>query len=184
VAVKDCSPGLTDAATRETAPIWSVIELRFAARGGRPPLTMTWYDGGKLPPRDLFQGEKLISRDGGSLVVGSKGTLFTRTWHGGQTDADMFVLLPRKQFLEMTPPTPSLPRVASHHQEWVDACLGKGATLSNFGYAAGLTEALLVGNLALRTGKAIEWDSAGMRAPNCPEADRFIRPEFRTGWSL
>ena len=78
----------------------------------------------------------------------------------------------------------SLPRVASHHQEWVDACLGKGATLSNFGYAAGLTEALLVGNLALRTGKAIEWDSAGMRAPNCPEADRFIRPEFRTGWSL
>ena len=184
VAVKDCSPGLTDAATRETAPIWSVIELRFAARGDRPPVTMTWYDGGKLPPRDLFQGEKLISRDGGSLVVGSKGTLFTRTWHGGQTDADMFVLLPRKQFLEMTPPTPSLPRVASHHQEWVDACLGKGATLSNFGYAAGLTEALLVGNLALRTGKAIEWDSAGMRAPNCPEADRFIRPEFRTGWSL
>lgn len=184
VLVKDCSPALADAAMKETAPLWSILELRFAARNGRPAVTMTWYDGGKLPPRDLFQGEKLISRDGGSLVIGSKGTLFTRTWHGGQTDADMFVLLPRKQFAEFAPPAPTLPRVASHHQEWVDACLGKGTALSNFTYAAALTEALLVGNLALRTGKHIEWDSTGMRAVNCPEADPFIRPELRGGWSL
>jgi predicted dehydrogenase len=184
VVVKDCSPALIDPATKETAPLWSILEVRFPARNRRPAVTMTWYDGGKLPPRDLFQGEKLITRDGGSLVIGSKGTLFTRTWHGGQIDADMFVLLPRKQFEGLTPPAPTLPRVASHHQEWVDACLGKGTTLSNFGYAAGLTEALLVGNLALRTGKAIEWDSAGMRASNCPEADPFIRPAFRNGWSL
>ena len=87
VVVKDCSPALTDPATKETAPLWSILELRFPARAGRPAVTMTWYDGGKLPPRDLFQGEKLITRDGGSLVIGSKGTLFTRTWHGGQTDA-------------------------------------------------------------------------------------------------
>jgi hypothetical protein len=66
----------------------------------------------------------------------------------------------------------------------VDACRGRGATQSPFGYAAGLTEALLVGNLALRTGKALDWDSAGMRAVNAPEADPFIRPEFRRGWSL
>ena len=184
VVVKDCSPSLTDPATRETAPLWSIIEMKFAARSGRPAVTMTWYDGGKLPPRDLFQGEKLITRDGGSLVVGSRGTLFTRTWHGGQIDADMFVLLPRKQFEGLTPPPPTLPRVGSHHQEWVDACLGRGTTLSNFGYASKLTEALLVGNLALRTGKPIEWDSAGMRAVNCPEADPFIRPEFRSGWAL
>ena len=184
VVVKDCSPSLTDPATRETAPLWSIIEMKFAARSGRPAVTMTWYDGGKLPPRDLFQGEKLITRDGGSLVIGSKGTLFTRTWHGGQIDADMFVLLPRKQFEGLTPPPPTLPRVGSHHQEWVDACLGRGTTLSNFGYASKLTEALLVGNLALRTGKPIEWDSAGMRAVNCPEADPFIRPEFRSGWAL
>ena len=168
VVVKDCSPALIDPAMKETAPLWSILEVRFPARNGRPAVTMTWYDGGKLPPRDLFQGEKLITRDGGSLVIGSKGTLFTRTWHGGQIDADMFVLLPRKQFEGLTPPAPTLPRVASHHQEWVDACLGKGTTLSNFGYAAGLTEALLVGNLALRTGKAIEWDSAGMRAVQLP----------------
>lgn len=66
----------------------------------------------------------------------------------------------------------------------MDACRGRGKTLSEFGYAASLTEALLVGNLALRTGKTIEWDSAAMRATNSPDADRFIRPEFRAGWTL
>jgi predicted dehydrogenase len=182
--IKDCSPAPNDPAMRETAPLWSILEVTFAGRAGKPPLTMTWYDGGKLPPADLFHGEKLITRDGGSLVVGSKGTLFTRTWHGGQNDKDMFLLLPRKQFEGVASPAPTLPRTASHHQEWVDACRGQGRTLSEFGYASSLTEALLVGNLALRTGKAIEWDSAAMRATNSPDADRFIRPEFRAGWIL
>ncbi|HEU4751576.1 MAG TPA: Gfo/Idh/MocA family oxidoreductase, partial [Armatimonadota bacterium] len=59
VAVKDCSPALMDPAMRETAPLWSILELRFPARGSRPPVRMTWYDGGKLPPRELFQGEPL-----------------------------------------------------------------------------------------------------------------------------
>ncbi len=184
VAVKESSPGLSAPETTETAPLWSVIELEFPARPGKPAVKMTWYDGGKLPPSDLFQGEKLIGRDGGSLVIGSKGTLFTRTWHGGETEADMFVLLPRKQFEGVAPPAPSLPRTASHHREWVDACRGQGATLSNFGYASKLTESLLLGNVALRTGKAIEWDAAGMRAANCPEADPILKPEFRKGWKL
>ena len=110
---------------------------------------MMWYDGGKLPPEELFQGEKLIGRDGGSLVIGSKGTLFTRTWHGGENEADMFLLLPRKQFEGVQMPTPSLPRPQSHHFEWVDACRGRGKTLSDFGYASRLSESLLLGNVAL-----------------------------------
>jgi predicted dehydrogenase len=184
VEIKDCSPALATPALKETAPLWSIIELLFPARGNRPPVKMTWYDGGKLPPEDLFQGEPRISKDGGSLVIGSKGTLFTRTWHGGEDESDMFVLLPRKQFQGYQPPAPTLPRTTSHHQEWVDACLGHGKTLSNFGYAAVLTEALLLGNVALRTGKPIEWDAARMRAKNCPEAEPFIHPPFRRGWTL
>ena len=184
VAIKDCSPAFTDPAARETAPLWSLLELDFPARDSRPAVKMHWYDGGKLPPQDLFQGEKLITHDGGSLVVGTKGTLFTRTWHGGETDADMFVLLPRKQFDGMAPPAPSLTRPRSHHQEWVDACRGRGTSLSNFAYASVLTESLLLGNVALRTGKTIEWDSEHMRAVNCPEADPFIKPQFRSGWAL
>ena len=75
VSIKDCSPSLTDPAAKETAPLWSILELQFPARGTKPAVTMSWYDGGKLPPQELFQGEKLITHDGGSLVIGTKGTL-------------------------------------------------------------------------------------------------------------
>ena len=184
VTVKDCSPQLNAAETKETAPLWSIIELKFPAQNGKPPVTMMWYDGGKLPPEELFQGEKLIGRDGGSLVIGSKGTLFTRTWHGGENEADMFLLLPRKQFEAVPMPTPSLSRPQSHHFEWVDACRGRGKTMSDFGYASRLSESLLLGDVALRTGKPIQWDSSAMRATNAPEADPFIKPTFRQGWSL
>jgi predicted dehydrogenase len=184
VVVRDCSPAFTDSAMRETAPLWSMMELQFPARGNKPAVKMSWYDGGKLPPEELFQGEPRISKDGGSLVIGSKGTLFTRTWHGGQDASDMFVLLPRKQFVDYQPPAPTLPRVASHQKEWLDACRGLGKTQSPFEYAARLTESLLLGNVALRAGKPIEWDAERMRAKDCPEATPFIHPRFRTGWSL
>ncbi len=92
------------------APLEHRSSFSSRRRGVLPPVKMMWYDGGKLPPQDLFQGEKLITHDGGSLVIGTKGTLFTRTWHGGQTDVDMFVLLPRKSFEGFVPPPESLPR--------------------------------------------------------------------------
>jgi predicted dehydrogenase len=184
VEIKDCSPGLETPNMKETAPEWSILQLQFPGRGNRPPVTMHWYDGGKLPPEELYQGERRTSKDGGSLVIGSKGTLFTRTWHGGEDDGDMFVLLPRKQFEGFTPPAQTLGRPKSHHHEFADACRGHGRTESNFPYAARLTESLLLGNLALRTGKNIEWDARAMKAKGCPEADAFIKPEFRKGWSL
>jgi predicted dehydrogenase len=184
VKIKDCSPALTEPSARETAPLWSILELEIPARGDKPPVRMTWYDGGKLPPAELFHGEPIPDKDGGSLVIGSKGTLLTRTWHGGENKKDMFVLLPRKQFEGYERPAPTLPRVKSHHHEWVAACRGEGKTLSNFGYASVLTESLLIGDLALRVGKDIEWDAANMRAVNAPEADRYVRPVFREGWSL
>jgi hypothetical protein len=182
--IVDCSPALTDPSAKETAPLWSILEIHFPARGDKPAVKMTWYDGGKLPPEELFHGEPIPHRDGGSLVIGSKRTLLTRTWHGGETEKDMFVLLPRKQFAEYQRPQPTIPCVASHHHEWVAACRGQGKTLSNFGYAAVLTESLLLGNLALRTGRDIEWDAQSMRATNCPEAQRFVQPKFRQGWTL
>src|SRR5262249_20741173 len=137
----------------------------------------------KVPPKELFQGEPIPTHDGGSLVVGDKGTLFTLTWHGGQTAKDRVVLLPRKQFADYQLPAPTLPRVKGHRQEWVDACRGKGKSESNFGYASVLTETLLLGSVAIRTGKSFEWDAAKMQA-SIPEAAPLIRPTFREGWSL
>jgi predicted dehydrogenase len=169
-------------ATRDCPPEQSIIELQFGARGKQPPVKLTFYDGKQLPPRDLFLGEE--PSDNGSLVVGTKGTLFTRTWHGGESDKDMFWLLPRKQFAGYEPPPPTLPRTKEHHAEWVAACKGGPAAESDFGYASRLTETLLVGLLAVRTGKRIDWDSATMKARGCPEADPYIRPQFRKGWEV
>jgi predicted dehydrogenase len=182
--VLESTPGVESPAMKETEPESCVMEFQFPARGDKPPVKMTWYSGGKLPPRELFQGEKLITRDGGSLAIGSKGTLFTRTWHGGENARNMFLLLPKKQFEGFAGPGQSIPRVKSHYHEWIDACRGQGKTLSNFPYAARLTEALLLGNLALRTGKKIEWDAGKMEAVGCPEASPMITPEFRKGWAL
>src|SRR5215471_2319596 len=84
IEVKQSSPLF-----KETAPAWSIIELNFPARGHLPPVRMMWYDGDKLPPTELFLGEPTVKN--GSLVIGSKGTLFTRDWHGGEKESDMFL---------------------------------------------------------------------------------------------
>ena len=175
---------IKDSAQRnhETPPLWSLLEFQFPARGHLPPVRMSWYDGGKLPPSELFFGEPIVQN--GSLLVGSKGTLYTRDWHGGQNERDMFELLPRKQFEGFQPPKRRLSRPGDHHQEWLRACKEGSPTGSNFAYASVLTEALLLGNLALRMGQRIEWDATHMRAKNCPEAGAFIRPHFRKGWHL
>ncbi len=173
----------SDRQTSDCPPLWSILRLEFPARKNRGPVWLKFYDGAKHPPAELFHGEEIPSN--GSLVVGSKGTLFTRTWHGGgETAGDMFMLLPRREFVGYVPPTPSLPRTKEHHYEFLQACKGGPRTESSFSYAAVLTEALLVGQLALRTGRKIEWDKARMRAQGVPEADPFIRPTFRTGWTI
>jgi hypothetical protein len=74
--------------------------------------------------------------------------------------------------------------VASHHREWIDACRGQATTLSPFEYAAVLTEALLLGNVALRTGQPVEWDAAQMRVTNNSAAEPFVKPELRKGWAI
>lgn len=168
--------------TPDCPPLWSVIELQYPGTAVRPPVTMTFYDGKKTPPAELFLGEPIP--DNGSLIVGSKGTLLTRTWHGGETAEDMFVLLPRKDFAGYAFPKATLPRGRNHHAEWIEACKGGAPTQSNFGYASALTEGLLVGLLAVRTGRRIEWDTKQMEARGVPEAARFITPEFRSGWAF
>ena len=170
--------------TKASPAIWNIMELQFPARGTQPPVKLTFYDGKKTPPEELFQGEPIPTN--GSLVIGSKGTLFTRTWHGGENenDKEKFLLLPRKQYADYVPPPPTLPRTTEHHIEWIEACKGGPRTQSDFTYAATLTETLLVGLLAQRTGHRIEWDAVGMRARGLPEADAFIRPQFRDGWSI
>jgi len=164
----------------ETAPAWSVVTLDFPSRGARGPVKFTWYDGGKKPPADLVKAKELPQN--GAILVGDKDTLFVPgIWGAGKfvsgAKAEDFKDVPEK-----------LPKHQDwerrHYQEWIEACKGGPPAYSNFDYAAPMTEALLVGNLAVRLGKRIEWDSTALKAKNAPEADPLIKPEYRKGWSL
>jgi predicted dehydrogenase len=162
----------------ETCPKWSIVRSEFPKRGKLPPVTLTWYDGGKMPSRDLVDGAELPKN--GTIILGSKGKIAFRDWN-----PNGFRLLPEEKFKEFTGPEPTIRRAPSGpYQEWIDACKGGPACLSNFDYAGRLTEFVLLGNVALRVGKKIEWNAKRMKATNCPEADQYLRREYRKGWSL
>jgi predicted dehydrogenase len=174
-------------ATTESAPAWQIIKFQFPQRTSQaqgttlPPVTLTWYDGGKKPPADLAEGNPLPP--GGTLWIGSKGTIYTVDDY-----SIVFRLLPEQKFKGYEGPKPYLPRNPrseyAPYMEWIAACKGGPATQSNFQYASRLTEAMLVGVLAVRLGKKIEWDAADQRATNAPEAEPLIRRKYRTGWTV
>ncbi|QEH35840.1 Inositol 2-dehydrogenase [Aquisphaera giovannonii] len=162
----------------ETFPVWSRIRVEFAAKAGRGPITLHWYDGGRKPPAELVGGRKLA--DNGAIVVGTKGTMSSTEWTGGD-----WALLPEEAFRDFKAPAASVPRApgGSHHQEWLRACRGGPPAFCRFdGFASRLTETMLVANLALRTGRRIDWDAATMTARGCPEAEPLIRRRYREGW--
>jgi predicted dehydrogenase len=172
----------------QTYPQWSVIRYEFPARGGLPPLKLTWYDGGKDKPAwvsekltDLAEGNQLPSS--GSLIVGEKGTLFSGNDYGAR-----YELLPEDKFADYKPPASTLPRAPgkNHYREWVEACLANkpAMCMSNFGYAGPLTETVVLGCVAMRAGRKIDWDGPNMRITNVPEANAFLRREYRKGWEL
>jgi predicted dehydrogenase len=162
----------------ETFPAWSRLKAELPARGARAAVTLHWYDGGKKPSADLVGGRNLA--DNGAIVIGTKGTLYSIEWTGGD-----WTLLPRKRFRDVEPPQPFLPRAPeeSHHQEWLCACRGGPQTFCRFdGFARALTETMLVLNLALRLGRKIDWNAETMEARNCSEAEPLIKRPYRTGW--
>ena len=166
----------------ETYPGWARVTYEFPARGEMPPVRLVWYEGKKggklvLPPEDLLMGEKYSGS--GSLVVGSKGSMYSPDDYGGRS-----VWLPRDKFQDVQGPELKLPKSPGHHAEWIRACKGGEPAMSNFDYAGPLTEFILLGNVAIKLGKKIEWDAASLKAKGCPEADPLIRREYRKGWTL
>ncbi len=156
----------------ETCPLGLKVQYEFAERGDLPPVTLTWYDDNKCPK--MLHDIKLPGS--GNLFVGEKGSLYAD--YGG------YKLYPEKDFMGFTPPPKSIPDSIGHHKEWLQACRTGDPTTCNFDYASALTETVLLGNVAFRTGQKLEWDSTAMKATNCPDADKFLRREYRTGWTL
>jgi predicted dehydrogenase len=155
------------ALNNETFPHASIVTWRFAARGGGRILPVTWYDGGLKPPTpEGWDRTKPLPGDG-IFFVGEKGVLWS-----GFTGKPR--LLPDSRHDAYTPPQKALPRSAGHYEEWIAAAKGGPPARCEFGFGAYLTELTLLGAIAQRTGKYLEWDSAGMRFRNDAEASRLL----------
>jgi len=165
---------------KESYPLWQIITYEFAAKGKRPALKLYWYDGGKKParPADLEAGRELD--DNGILFIGDKGSMLCGGWCGAPR------LLPESRMQDFKRPPKTLARSIGHRAEWVEACKARKPqnAKAGFAYSGPYTEALLVGNLATRLQKRIEWDAAKMRAKNAPEADALIRKHYRDGFGI
>jgi predicted dehydrogenase len=158
----------------ETTPPWLIVKYEFPASKKQPAVKLTWYHGGKRPPH-FAQG--LLPKWGdGNLFVGDKGMLLA--------GYSQHKLLPEKDFAGFTPPQPSIKNSIGHHKEWVEACKSGGPTTCSFEYGGALTEAVLLGNVAYRLGKPIEWDAKSLKATNAKEAESFLRHDYPKGWTL
>ncbi|MCC7491751.1 MAG: Gfo/Idh/MocA family oxidoreductase [Fimbriimonadaceae bacterium] len=163
----------------ETAPKWSVMRYEFPQRGDLPPVTLYWYEGGRKPPAALTEG---LSKppSSGSLLLGDKGKVYSPNDYGSY-----YELHPQEQFKEYEPPAESLPRAAKgHYKEFIQACKGEGATMSNFDYAATFTEAMVLGCISQRLVGKIEYDAATGRVTNNPEAETLVKPTYPTGYTV
>jgi predicted dehydrogenase len=163
----------------EMAPESSIVRYQFPARGEMPACSLTWYDSGQKPEHPAEMEAKELDSNG-SMFIGDKGKIVCGTY--GENPR----LLPESLMKDFVKPAKTLPRVRNNnpHDDWVQACKGGTPACSNFDVAGPFTETVLLGNLALRLGKKIEWDSAKMRATNCADADQFIHKHYRKGWSI
>jgi hypothetical protein len=183
----------------DSCPASSIIHLKFPRKDGKGNINFTWLDGGLLPqrPEELLPEETMGGGGNGYIFEGTKGKLM-----GDYNMAP--VLLPTSRMKEITMPKQSIPRVpgaeAGHYTQWVEACMkgyGKMEVSSPFEYAGPFTEAVIMGNLAIRSysmrgpdgkgypgRKKLLWDAKNMKITNFDDANQFVRDQYREGWSV
>ena len=175
-SVEATSLGLND----QTHPLASIVTYRFGARGALPPVKLTWYEGLNAPrPAELDDARRMGDGQGGVIFKGTKGKLMCGTY------GNVPRLIPEGRMKQYKRPAKTLARVKGTHElDWVRACKVGRPAGANFSYAGPLTEICLLGNVARRVNARIEWDAAKMKVTNLPKANRYVRTEYRKGWSL
>lgn len=187
-------------------PTWATIEYEFPGKNGKT-IKYTWYDGYKdavfnadkwaleskidggkirepnVPPTEITEGLDTTEAKGfGSVVIGTEGKLwFNRS-------RDTWVVKPGRLADGFDFPEPSIPRARDEdpHKEFHDAIKAGDPKRpqSRFEQSGPFTEMVLLGNLAVRLNKKVEWDSKALRSPNCPEAAALVKRDYREGWAL
>ena len=156
----------------ESAPLASVVTYEFPAREGMPPLRLVWYDGGLKPPRPacLEPGRELPAS--GNMYIGDKGVILGNR------------IVPEEKMKAYKMPAKTLERRSGTWGEWVEAIRGGRPAGCHFEWASVLTEAVLLGNIAIREGKRLDWDADKMRFTNHAPANRYVDEPYHNGWSL
>jgi predicted dehydrogenase len=200
----DTAPVSVEAAStrvnEETYPLGSTVTYQFPARTAvvqasnphvrglsgsaagavaMPPLKLVWYDGGLRPPRPAGLEDEQVMGDNGRLLIGDQGFMLGNR------------VYPESRRRELGEAPKTLPRVKGHYFDWVDACKTGRPAGSNFDFAGPLAESVLLGNIALRvqlrealTRYRLAWDAANLRFTNLEEANKFVRRDYRKGWTL
>ncbi len=158
----------------ESTPLWIDCHWQFPARGERPPVRVHWYHGRTCPKP--VQDLKVPNWSAGVLFVGQDGMLLA--------DYTRRVLLPADRFAGFQPPEPTIPPSIGHRKEWIEACKTGRPAKCPFSYSGLVTETVLLGNIAYRMGKPLQWDPVAMRFTNHPEADAHLHTSYRDGWAL
>ncbi|WP_165749954.1 Gfo/Idh/MocA family protein [Cellulophaga sp. Z1A5H] len=189
----------------QSCPASSIVRLKFNTEA-HGDIALNWYDGGLKPdlPDELKTGETIGDNGGGSIFYGTKGILVTDTYSRNAR------LLPSETMSMFNPPKPSLTRIegdtAGHAMNFVNGCLEGTATSSDFSKSGPLTEAVLMGNLAIKayqykeliSGKKIGdwepfaypgrrkmlWDGENMRVTNYEKANEWVKGTYRKGWEI
>jgi len=182
---------------KDSWPRAEEITYQFPARSNHPeaekygiqlkidlvPVKLVWHDGGLTAPRplELEDGRKLGNGRGGVIMIGDKGILMSGDYGASPR------IIPETKMQEYVRPEKKIPRVSGHMSEWIECCkAGKKSTV-DFSYAGPLTEAMLLGCVAVRNQEAnvvLQWDHANMKFPNCPDAEKYLSMPYRDGWTL
>ncbi len=162
-------------------PKGEIITYQFPAKGKRGPVTMHWYSGTqKIPrPKDLEPDRKHYET--GAVVLGDRGTIMY-----GSHGAGGVRIIPEVRMRAYTLPPKTIPRAKEHHQDWLQAIRNHTKAGSDFSaYGGPLTEIAMLGVIAIKlAGTKLAWDAQNMRFTNCAEANQFVNPAYRAGWTL
>lgn len=181
--------------TAESYPKASTVRYRFSARGDMPPVTLTWYDGGRRPPRpeEMPDTREFIGSNG-TIFIGEKGKLTFGALTAGTTPGQAGPrFIPESLAQSYRRPKATIPRLkgkrkwgkaSRHEDDWIRACKGGPAACSRFEIAGALTEMVLLGNVALLCGQSIEWDRKSAKIVNESDANKYLRRRYRRGWTL
>lgn len=160
-------------------PRASTVHWQHPARGDRGLIDHYWYDGGIRPPmiKELEQDGREMP-DEGLLFVGDKGKIFAG--FSGESPR----LIPEKAMQAFQRPPKTLPRPDEELTQWVRACRGEKPSDARFQVIRPITETLMLGTIALRVPKKLQWDAKKMTFSNSEKANELLYRSYRKGWEM